>query len=76
LLAWIRTPTRGARDAVDANRRRIRDTRGLALLRQRSERLEQPNAHLYETGLRRTHLGGHENILKRLVIHSDIVDSR
>ena len=59
-----------ARDAVYANRRRIRGARGRALLRQRSERLERPNAHLYETGgLRRTHLRGHANILKRLLVH-------
>ena len=58
------------RDAVYANRRRIRGRRGLALLRQRSERLERPNAHLYDTGgMRRTHLRGHSNILKRLLIH-------
>ena len=38
-------------------------------MRQRSERLKRPNAHLYETdGMRRTHLRGHANILKRLLI--------
>ncbi len=59
-----------ARDAVYANRRRIRGARGLALQRRRSEYLERPNAHLYETGgMRRTHLRGHENILKRLLVH-------
>jgi hypothetical protein len=32
--------------------------------------LERPNAHLYETGgMRRTHLRGHGNILKRLLVH-------
>lgn len=32
--------------------------------------MERPNAHLYETGgMRRTHLRGHSNILKRLLIH-------
>jgi hypothetical protein len=32
--------------------------------------MERPNAHLYETGgLRRTHLRGHANILKRLLVH-------
>jgi hypothetical protein len=32
--------------------------------------LERPNAHLYETGaMRRTHLRGHTNILKRVLIH-------
>ena len=64
------TGKRDARDAVYANRRRIHDARGLALLRQRSVQLERPNAHLYETGgMRRTHLRGHANILKRLYIH-------
>jgi len=76
---YIAEPDRGrrnwtknadARDAVYANRRRIRGTRGLALLRRRSDRLERPNAHLYETGgMRRTHLRGHTNILKRLLVH-------
>src|SRR5688572_4860604 len=65
---WTRKAT--ARDAVYANRRRIRGARGRAMQRQRSERLERPNAHLYETGgMRRTHLRGHANILKRLFVH-------
>jgi transposase len=65
---WARQPE--AREAVYANRRRIRSPRGQALLRQRSVRLERPNAHLYETGgMRRTHLRGHTNILKRLLVH-------
>jgi transposase len=55
---------------VYANRRRIRGARGRRLQRRRSEYLERPNAHLYETGgMRRTHLRGHDNILKRLLIH-------
>jgi len=58
------------RDAVYANRRRIRGARGRRLLRRRGERLERPNAHLYETGrLRRVHLRGHPNILKRVLVH-------
>jgi transposase len=79
LRTYIAEPDRGrrkwkkkpdARDAVYANRRRIRGTRGLTLQRRRSERLERPNAHLYETGgMRRTHLRGHTNILKRLLVH-------
>jgi transposase len=79
LRTYIAEPDRGrrnwtknaaARDAVYANRRRIRGTRGRGLQRRRSERLERPNAHLYETGgLRRTHLRGHANILKRLLVH-------
>jgi transposase len=80
LRTYIAEPDRGrrkwkkkadARDAVYANRRRIRGTRGRSLQRHRSERLERPNAHLYETGgMRRTHLRGHANILKRLLVHS------
>lgn len=60
-----------ARDAVYANRRRIRRPRGRRLLRQRGERLERPHAHLYETGrMRRVHLRGHANIRKRLLVHA------
>ena len=80
LRSYIAEPDRGrrnwtknavARDAVYANRRRIRGTRGVALLRRRSEHLERPNAHLYDTGgMRRTHLRGHANILKRLLVHT------
>ena len=56
--------------AVYGNRRRIRGQRGKALLRKRGELLERPFAHCYETGgMRRTHLKGHERILKRLLIH-------
>ncbi len=58
-----------ARDAVYPSRRRIRSARG-KLLRQRGERLERPSAHLYETGgMRRVHLRGHPNVLKRPLIH-------
>jgi transposase len=80
LRTYIAEPDRGrrkwkkkvaARKAVYANRRRIHGARGLALLRRRSEYLERPNAHLYETGrMRRTHLRGHANILKRLFVHT------
>jgi transposase len=60
-----------ARAAVYRNRRRIRGARGQRLLRQRGERLERPFAHLYETGaLRRVHLRGHPNILKRVLVHA------
>ncbi len=59
------------RDAVYANRRRIRGRRGKRLLRRRGELLERPCAHLYETGaLRRAHVRGHENVLKRLLVHA------
>jgi transposase len=57
--------------AVYANRRRIRGERGHRLLRQRGEKLERWNQHLYDRGgMRRVHLRGRENILKRLVVHS------
>jgi len=65
------TDQHDARDAVYANRRRIRGVRGQWLLRRRGALLERPHAHLYETGgMRRTHLRGHDNILKRLVVHA------
>src|SRR6202158_390785 len=57
--------------AVYANRRRIRGIRGLRLLRQRGQKLERWNQHLYDRGgMRRVHLRGRENILKRLMVHS------
>lgn len=80
IRTYISEPDRGrrnwrgkpdARAAVYANRRRIRGRRGLALLRRRGEYLERTFAHTYETGgMRRTHLRGHPNILKRLLIHA------
>ena len=79
IRTYISEPDRGrrrwrgkpeARAAVYANRRRIRGPRGTALLRRRGEYLERTFAHTYETGgMRRTHLRGHRNILKRLLIH-------
>ncbi len=54
--------------AVYGNRRRMRGKRGKRLSRMRGERAERSFARLYETGrMRRTHLRGHENILKRLL---------
>jgi len=80
IRTYISEPDRGRqswtdqeaeRDAVYANRRRIRRARGKRRLRQRGELLERPCAHLYETGgLRRVHVRGHENVLKRLLIHT------
>ena len=58
------------RDAVYANRRRIRGDRGKRLLRKRGELLERAFTHYLDGGgMRRTHLRGHGNILKRLVVH-------
>lgn len=57
------------RDAVYANRRRIRGDRGKRLLRQRGELIERSFAHVLETGgMRRVHLRGHANILKRMLL--------
>jgi transposase len=40
-------------------------------MRRRGETIERSFAHLYDTGgMRRTHLRGHPNILKRLLIHA------
>ena len=56
--------------AVYANRQRVAGNHGKSLLRKRGELIERSFAHCYETGaMRRTHLRGHENILKRQLIH-------
>jgi transposase len=79
IRTYISEPKRGRRNwqekaseqkATYGNRRRIRGKRGKRLQRLRGERVERSFAHCYETGgMRRTHLRGHENILKRLVVH-------
>ena len=49
----------------------MRGERGKRLQKLRSELTERSFAHLYETGgMRRVHLKGRENILKRLVVHA------
>ena len=56
--------------AVYQNRQRVRGSYGKSLLRRRGELVERSFAHCYETGgLRRCHLRGRENILKRQLIH-------
>jgi hypothetical protein len=56
--------------AVYQNRRPVRGGYGKSLLRRRGELVERSFAHCYETGgMRRTHLRGHENILKRQLVH-------
>jgi len=76
---YISEPNRGrrkwtnkadAKQAVYANRRRIRGERGKRLMRKRGELLERPFDHYLDGGgMRRTHLRHHNNILKRLLIH-------
>ena len=66
-----------SRDAVSANRRRIRGVRGTPLLRQQAEPPKRPNAHLYETGgVRRVYLRRQPNILERLIVKVGNYDLR
>ena len=52
------------------NRRRVRGGRGKRLQKVRRELTERTFAHMYETGaMRRVHLRGRDNILKRLLVH-------
>src|SRR6266852_3271191 len=78
--SYIPEPERGRRNwegkedeqkQVYANRRRIQGARSKQLQRKRSELTERSMAHLYETGgMRRLHLKGRTNILKRLLVHA------
>jgi len=62
---------RAERDRVYANRHRWRSERGQRLGKLRSELVERSFTHMYDTGgMRRTHLRGRENILKRLLVHA------
>jgi transposase len=57
------------RDAVYANRRRVKGDRGQGLLRRRGELLERPFAHYLDGGrMRRVHLRGRSNICKRMLV--------
>jgi transposase len=77
--SYVPEPARGKRKwegkAVEQkrtyeNRRRVRGSRGKRLQKIRSELTERTFAHMYETGaMRRVHLQGRKNILKRLLIH-------
>ena len=79
IKTYIAEPDRGkrrwdgkpeAKQAVYGNRRRIKGKNGKRLLCQRGEFVERSFAHVYETGgMRRTHLRGSQNILKRVLIH-------
>jgi transposase len=56
--------------AVYENRRRVQSEYGKSLLRRRGELVERSFAHCYETGsMRRCHLRGRDNILKRQLVH-------
>ena len=78
--SYIPEPQRGRRcwegkaeeqKQVYANRRRIKGARSKRLQRKRSELTERSMAHMYETGgMRRVHLKGRNNILKRLLVQA------
>jgi transposase len=80
LRAYLTEPDRGrrcwtkepeAQQPVYGNRRRVGGPRGKQLMRRRGEYVERTFAHVYDTGgLRRIHLRGHPNILKRLIVHA------
>lgn len=79
IRTYISEPDRGRRNwkgkaeekaATYENRRRLKRAKGQRLQRRRGELIERSFAHSYETGgMRRTHLRGHSNILKRLLVH-------
>lgn len=77
--SYIPEPKRGRRKwagkkaeqkAVYGNRRRVKGRYGKRQMKKRGELIERSFAHCYETGaLRRVHLRGRENVLKRQLIH-------
>ena len=79
IRSYVSEPDRGrrkwaekesARAGTYSNRRRLRTKRGKELMRKRGELLERGFAHTLETGgMRRVHLRGRENILKRYLVH-------
>ena len=67
--SWKRN--KEAQKPTYANRRRIRGTRGKALLRQRGEKVERTFTHLLNTGgLGRVHVRGQVEILKRMLVQA------
>jgi transposase len=80
--SYISEPERGRRNwqgegkaeeqkRTYANRRRLGGDRNQRLQKLRSELAERSFAHLYESGgMRRLHLRGRNNILKRLLVHA------
>jgi transposase len=80
IRTYIAEPDRGRRKwdgkgsqqkRVYANRRRLRGNRSKRLQRRRSELTERTFAHMYDTGgMRRLHLRGRQNILKRLTVQA------
>jgi len=80
MRSYVPEPERGPRKwigkateqrCVYANRRRVRAPRSKRLQKLRGELCERSFAHCYETGgMRRVHLRGAENVLKRVLVHT------
>lgn len=80
IRSYIPEPDRGTRHwrgkeaeqkRVYANRHRVRRAKSKQLQRRRGELTERSFAHMYETGgMRRVHLRGRDNILKRVLVHA------
>jgi len=80
IRSYIPEPDRGKRhwqgkkaeqERVYGNRRRVRRAKSKQLQRRRGELTERSFAHMYETGgMRRVHLRGRDNILKRVLVHA------
>jgi transposase len=80
LRSYVAEPDRGPRkwegksaerEAVYANRRRIKGERGKRLQSQRGEKIERNFAHQFDTGgMDRLYVRGRENVLKRLLIQA------
>jgi transposase len=86
IRSYVAEPERGRRSwkgpdgkkrqkRLYANRKRQKSALAGKLHRQRRERTERTFAHVYDTGgMRRTHLRGHGNIMKRLIVHAAAFD--
>ena len=80
IRSYVPEPERGRRKwagkadeqrCVYQNRRRVRGSRSKRLQKLRGELCERSFAHCYETGaLRRVHLRGSDNVLKRVLVHA------
>jgi transposase len=80
IRSYIPEPDRGKRHwqgkeaeqkRVYENRRRVRRRKSKRLQRRRGELTERSFAHMYDTGgMRRVHLRGRDNILKRVLVHA------
>ena len=78
--SYVSEPNRGkrrwtdkerAKSATYENRRRLKRAKGKALMRRRGEFIERSFAHTLESGaMRRAHLRGQANIMKRYNLHT------